>query len=204
MKTLINNRMFLGVFFSVLVTVFAVAVFTYATTIGSDVSVTGALTVTGATTLNGGVTLGNAVGDVITATGYFTQMRIGTDSTFDDIGTVGADELGVEGAMEVDGISYLDGGAITAASSTHSTGVLNVGSGSLGVATSTPSQEFGVVGSALFHESSGTTTLIIDSAGTNVGGCIQMRSTGGKMWRLYATTTSGPAVFTVGSCGDTD
>jgi len=60
MKILINNRTFLGVFFSVLVTVFAVAVFTYATTIGSDVSVTGALTVTGATTLNGNATLGNA------------------------------------------------------------------------------------------------------------------------------------------------
>jgi len=214
MKILINNRTFLGVFFSVLVTVFAVAVFTYATTIGSDVSVTGALTVTGATTLNGKATLGNAVGDVITATGYFTQMRIGTDSTFDDIGTVGADELGVEGAMEVDGISYLDGGAITAASSTHSTGVFNVGSGSLGVASSTPQQELGVVGDAyisatlgvatstaaqelavtgdVFQSSSATTTHFLSSSGTNVGGCIEMLRSNGTKVRIYigASTTA--------------
>src|SRR3989344_5455451 len=55
---------------------------------GGTLSVTGASTLTGAVTTAGDVTLGNAVTDVITATGYFTQLRIGTDSTFGNIGTV--------------------------------------------------------------------------------------------------------------------
>lgn len=57
----------------------------------------------------GSATLGDTVADVITANGYFTQVRVGTGSTFDDISSVGADELGVEGAMEVDGAAYFDG-----------------------------------------------------------------------------------------------
>ena len=40
---------------------------------------------------------------------YFDKMRIGTGSTFSNIGTVGDDELGVEGAMEVDGAAYFNG-----------------------------------------------------------------------------------------------
>ena len=40
---------------------------------------------------------------------YFDKMRIGTGSTFSNIGVVGADELGVEGAMEVDGAAYFNG-----------------------------------------------------------------------------------------------
>src|SRR3989338_794830 len=85
------------------------------TTISTDVTTQGALSVTGASTLTGAVTtagaatLGDAVGDSVTANAYFTQLRIGTGSTFGNIGDVGADELGVEGAMEVDGIAYLDG-----------------------------------------------------------------------------------------------
>jgi hypothetical protein len=64
---------------------------------------------TGAATFYGNVTLGDGVGDVITATGYFTQARIGTGTTFGHVGAVGADELGVEGDVEIDGTAWFDG-----------------------------------------------------------------------------------------------
>mgnify|MGYP001566403150 CR=1 FL=1 len=64
----------------------------------------------GAVTVYGDSTIGDAVTDSVTANAYFTQLRIGTGSTFGNIGTVGADELGVEGAVEIDGAAYLDGG----------------------------------------------------------------------------------------------
>ena len=80
---------------------------------GGTLTVDGASTLTGAVTTAGAVTLGDAVADAITANGYFTQMRIGTGSTFDIIGTVGADELGVEGDMEVDGTASFSGLAST-------------------------------------------------------------------------------------------
>ena len=181
MPKLLKNKL-VSIFLSILSSLGLVTFLAYATSIGNSVTVTTDFTV------NGNATLGDAVADSITANGYFTQVRIGTGSTFEDIGAVGADELGVEGAMEVDGVSYLDGGLITAASSTHSTGVLNVGSASLGVATSTPRQELGIVGSAIFEEASGTTTLFTNSVGSGVGSCIQLRGTGGAMVRLYATT----------------
>ena len=72
----------------------------------------------------------------------------------------------------------------------------------LGVATSTASQELGVVGSALFEEKSGTTTIGINSTGTGVGGCIQLRNTNGNLVRIYAgaTTTKGYLVVESGDC----
>lgn len=63
----------------------------------------------------GSTTLGDTVADIITANGYFTQVRIGTGSTFENIGTVGADELGVEGDVEIDGSVYIAGTASTSA-----------------------------------------------------------------------------------------
>ncbi|MDP2874001.1 MAG: hypothetical protein Q8N84_01785, partial [bacterium] len=69
----------------------------------------GGIQVTGATSLKGNMTLGDAATDSITATGYFTQMRVGTGTVFGNIGTVGPDELGVEGAVEIDGAAWLDG-----------------------------------------------------------------------------------------------
>ena len=82
---------------------------------GGTLAVTGASTLTGAVTTAGDVTLCDAVADAVTANGYFTQLRIGTGSTFGHIGTVGADELGVEGDIEVDGTAYFDGTASTSA-----------------------------------------------------------------------------------------
>lgn len=96
---------------------FAGAVTTIDTNIntGGTLTVSGAaaasstLQVTGAVTTYGSLTLGDAVADSVTANAYFTQLRIGTGSTFGHIGTVGSDELGVEGDVEIDGIAWFDG-----------------------------------------------------------------------------------------------
>src|SRR3989344_949892 len=80
-----------------------------ATTISTNVVTEGDLQV------DGNSTIGSAVGDSVTANAYFTQLRIGTGSTFGHIGTVGADELGVEGDIEIDGTAYFDGLASTSA-----------------------------------------------------------------------------------------
>ncbi len=81
------------------------------------------LNVAGATTLDGDVTLGNATTDVITPTGYLTYARIGTGSTFGHISTVGADELGVEGDVEIDGTAWFDGALTNAGLGTFSGGL---------------------------------------------------------------------------------
>ena len=46
---------------------------------------------------------------------YFEAVRIGTGATFGNIGTVTADELGVEGNVEIDGTLYQDGETVHAA-----------------------------------------------------------------------------------------
>ena len=154
---------------SVLSSVALVSLVAYATSIGTNVSVSGTLTTTGASTLTGDVTMSGAA----TVTGATTLNGAVT------LGDAVGDTITVNGVIA---------GFVSNASSTVSTGVFNVGSATLGVATSTPRQELGVVGSAIFEESSGTTTLFTNSTGTGVGSCIQLRGTGGAMIRLYATT----------------
>ena len=186
--------------------VFAVALLVNATTIGDNVTVTSALTV------NGNTTLGNAITDTIAVTGVFTGFVSNASST-------------VSSTLHVGDVSRLTG-FVSQASSTVSTGVFNLGSGSLGVASSTPSQEVGIVGdvyidttlgvatstasqelgirgSALFEEQTGTTTIGLNSNGTGVGSCIQLRGANATMWRIYAgatTTATGNLRVEQGSC----
>lgn len=95
---------------AVAVSVFLIfAIAQAATTISTSITTEGDLQV------DGNSTIGSAVGDSVTANAYFTQLRIGTGSTFGHIGTVGADELGVEGDIEIDGTAYFDGLASTSA-----------------------------------------------------------------------------------------
>ena len=127
-KKKLNNKNFISsvtVILSV-ITAFSLVVFAAnaVTSIGTNINTGGTLTVSGATTLNGNVTLGDAVSDVLTANGYFTQVRIGTGSTFGHIGTVGADELGVEGNVEIDGTAWFDG-SLRASSTLLATGAAN-------------------------------------------------------------------------------
>lgn len=79
-----------------------------ATLVGAVTTISTNIVTEGDLQVDGNSTIGSAVGDSVTANAYFTQLRIGTGSTFGWIGTVGADELGVEGAIEVDGAAYFD------------------------------------------------------------------------------------------------
>lgn len=95
---------------AVIIAVFAVVgLVQAATTISTNIVTEGDLQV------DGNSIIGSEVSDSVTANGYFTQLRIGTGSTFGHIGTVGADELGVEGDVEIDGTAYFDGIASTTA-----------------------------------------------------------------------------------------
>ena len=69
----------------------------------SILSTVGAATIS----LAGGITLGDAATDAITATGYFTQVRVGTGSTPDV--TFGVDDVFIEDTLEVDGAARFDG-----------------------------------------------------------------------------------------------
>ncbi|KKW19238.1 MAG: hypothetical protein UY63_C0017G0015 [Parcubacteria group bacterium GW2011_GWA2_51_10] len=102
--------------------VFVVVAFVQgATTISTSITTGGAinasttLQVTGAVTTWGDLTFGDTVADSVTANAYFTQLRIGTGATFDQIGDVGADELGVEGDAEIDGTLSIGTAASTTA-----------------------------------------------------------------------------------------
>jgi len=106
--------------------------------------------------------------------------------------------LTVASTLGVTGLTTM-AGFISTASSTVSA-QLEVDT--FGVATSTPSQEVGIIGDAILN-SSATTTLIIESSGTGVGGCIQMRgaiAAGGGMYRIYIN--QGSTTPTLGQPGN--
>ncbi|MDP2669427.1 MAG: hypothetical protein Q8P07_06420 [bacterium] len=165
MNKFINNKKFLSVFFSVLVSVFAVALITYATSIGTDVSVTGALTVTGASTMTGATTLNGAV----------------------TLGDAAADTITVNGSIA--------GFLSTASSTVNSTLVVTT---SLGVATSTPSQELGVTGDIIVG-SSATTTIFTSSTSATQGTCVQLQSAAGALYRVYVSNV-GVLTTATGTC----
>ena len=155
------NKKSVSIGLSVLSSVGLVSFLAYATSIGNNVSVSGTFTSSGDATLSGAMTV----------TGASTMNGAVT------LGDAATDSITVNGVLQ---------GFVSNASSTVS-GRLRVDT-SVGVGTTTPAQEVGVVGSAYIQESSGTTTLFTNSTGTGVGSCIQLRGTGGAMVRIFATT----------------
>jgi len=167
MVKLLKNKA-VSVSLSVLSSVALVSAVAYATSIGDAVSVSTTLGVTGATTLTSA-----ALSTTLDVTGA-TTLTSATLST----------------TLSVTGVSTLSGGFISA-SSTVSSGVFNVGSGSLGVATSSPAYgEVGIVGD-VFQTSVATTTHFLSSTGSSKGGCIEMlRSDGTTKVRLWIGASS--------------
>lgn len=167
MKKFANSKLALQTLAATIVTLLSVAgIVRAATTIGTNVNTEGTLTVTGASALNGNVTLGDTVADIITANGYLTQARIGTGSTFGHISTVGADELGVEGEMEVDGTAWFDGSLrasstlmVTGAATLHNTLAVT------GITTLTGALNFGTASST----AGGTALLKVPTINSDTG-----------------------------------
>jgi len=152
-----------------------------ATTISTNVVTEGDLQV------DGNSTIGSAVSDSVTANAYFTQLRIGTESTFGHIGTVGADELGVEGDTEIDGTLWVDGvlqasstllvgsTATITATTTVGTSTLYAGPGSIrvGIGTTTP------LGLLHVENQIASSSIIVSTKKGSVGGSIILEDTDG-------------------------
>ncbi|MBI2121766.1 MAG: hypothetical protein HYT98_01455 [Candidatus Sungbacteria bacterium] len=93
----------------------AVGMSVWATSVGTNVTVSGTLTVDGASTLTGAVT----ASDDLTVT---SGARVGTGSTGDHLTALATDSLLVEGQAEYDGIVWFDG-SLRASSTLLVTGV---------------------------------------------------------------------------------
>ena len=161
-----------------------------ASTIGANMLTTGTLQVDSTATFNGNSTFGNASTDVnlfkgtlqASTTALFSSglTAYGSASTtLNEEGTAGTDFR-----VESDSQAYM----------LYVESTINA----VGVATSSPTQEFSVVGD-IHAGSAATTTLTLSSSAAVTGGCIQLEGTNGVMYRIYATS-SGPLVTVVGSC----
>lgn len=139
--------------------------------------------------------------------------RLNASSTFQSTGA----------AIFYDPVSFRTGigasSTLSVTGSTTVTGAVNVsGLGTLGTtsvsaaASSTPAQELSVQGDVFIGGvTTGTTTLVIDSPGSTIGSCIQMRgadqasASGGGIFRIYITgggtsTLTGGLVIERGTC----
>ena len=88
--------------------------------------------------------------------------------------------------------STLNVSGVFQASSTALVNGLRVDTGTLGVATSTPGQEVGIVGDVLVS-SAATTTITLGSTDAESGGCIQLRGTDALWYRMYIVSTTTPS-----------
>ncbi|MBI2056554.1 MAG: hypothetical protein HYT37_04245 [Candidatus Sungbacteria bacterium] len=172
----------------------------WATSLGTDLTVSGTATVTGNTTLSGTATIA----------GGLTVSTTGTVSTFSTGGlNVGSGQFVIVQTTGLVGV-----GTSTPAQLLSVGGSLFVGasasggtSGGLGVGQATTTA--GVIQTAsttnvtLFQSdvsitSAGTSTLRIAPSGKNRRGCIELTGEDGT-FALYATTT-GPAILNSGVC----
>src|SRR3989344_619398 len=168
-----------------------VTLITYsASTISTNITTGGSLTVSGASTF----------GDASTDVNLFTgTLQASTTALF----TSGFTSFGLIQASSTSANLLINGFATTTASNGNieTEGTLTVERGiatSLGVASTSPPQELGIVGD-IIAGSGATTTLILSSSLANTGGCIQLEGANGTMFKIYATTT-GPLIATSGTC----
>src|SRR3989344_3558424 len=168
-----------------------VTLITYsASTISTNITTGGSLTVSGASTF----------GDASTDVNLFTgTLQASTTALF----TSGFTSFGLIQASSTSANLLINGFATTTASNGNieTEGTLTVERGiatSLGVSSTSPSQELGIVGD-IIAGSGATTTLILSSSLANTGGCIQLEGANGTMFKIYATTT-GPLIATSGTC----
>ena len=147
------------------------------------------------------VTQATSVGTNVDVTGTFTANGNGTfgDASTDKYNFVGA--LQATSTLAVTGTSFLYGNVQLNgfATATAASGNLRT-EGNIGVATTTSMSSnvsLGVQGTGT------TTIAIGTSGATNVGSCIQLRGLDGQSFRVFAaatTSTTGKLVVEVGSC----
>jgi hypothetical protein len=191
----IKSRSILSIALSVILSFAFIALATNAsTTISTNISTGGTLTVTGATGMTGALVVG---GDVSLSGG---DLNIGDGTASTTITGTSDGYLGLASSTPWGGLSIesesLSGGApmfvIGDAGTSTPMLIIDGNSGNVGVAT-TSSQDVLNVGGDIFAGSAATTTITMDSTGTDSqGGCLQMRGSDGTLYRVYlvATTTA--------------
>src|SRR3989344_4008440 len=109
------------------------------------------------------------------------------DASTDRIGiasTTPSNTFSVQGNSYVSGTGFF-GSTLTATSSA----VLARDGGTVGIASSTPAQELGVVGD-IMAGSAATTTLQLTTSSATIGGCIELKAVNGTTLRIYATSST--------------
>ena len=72
--------------------------------------------------------------------------------------------------------------------------------GRVGIGTTTPAKEFGLVGDS-YQSSNATTTLYIKSTDATKGGCIELEDPTGLTYRIYIDVSGSSTLRTeVGTC----
>ena len=188
----LHNTKVVSVGLSVLSAVFAVSFLAYATSIGTNLSVTGTATlsdtlaVTGASTFagditaNGSGTFGNAVTDIFLFTG---DLHASTTALFTNGFTTYGDWIVDKAATTT--VTFNQAG-INFDSDTF---VIESGGNRVGVASSSPMEELGVVGD-IAAGSGATTTLKLTTSSATIGGCIELKVVDGTTVRIYATSST--------------
>lgn len=150
----------------------AVAGSVYATSVGSDVSVTGTLTVSSATSLNGGSTFGDAAADVNLFTGTLqastTALFTNGLTSYSNIGigtTSPAQLLSVQGGALISGTTTVGSLIATSTLFVGNTGNLfNVmQGGQAGIGTTSPSAKFAFTG-----DGTGATRAFVIADSSNI------------------------------------
>ncbi len=156
----------------------------WATSIGTDLTVSGTATVDGASTLTGAVTASAAVtvGTDLTVT---SGARVGTGSTADHLTALADDSLFVEGQAEYDGIAWFDE-SLRASSTVMTTGAVTIGAGG----TSFTNILYGFCD---FGPIVASQSIVASTTGTVActGQVPSGLAAGDKVWLTASTTASG-------------
>lgn len=167
----------------------------------------GAITATGtAASVFNNLTVGGTLGvtGVSTFTGGVASLSVTGASTLSTTTVQGSFNTGAVTATGTVASSFNN--TITNASSTYIgttnvSGILVAGN-SAGFGTSTPAEAVGIAGD-VFISNSGTTTLLIKTAGAGTAGagsCLEMLAGSGATYRVYINAASNAFVVEAGAC----
>ncbi|MBI2055614.1 MAG: hypothetical protein HYT42_01845 [Candidatus Sungbacteria bacterium] len=156
---------------------------------GSALAVNGPGIFVGTSTIFGGLNL-----ESVSATGtlgFYTRGTAAPRMVIDSSGNLGIATSGPATTLSTVGSGYFTAGLGVGYATTGSGNLLvndlAVVRGRAGVfATTSPYQEFGVAGDAVFGGAVGTSTVSVETTTANRGGCIELRDTDGAWVKIYA------------------
>lgn len=207
MKKFYQNKNFISVALSVVLTfAFVVVAVDAATTISTNINTAGTLTVTGNHVLIGTTTQSglSVLTLEATSTAAIPLTLRGYDSQTADLfraHDVGGTELfaiDFAGNASTTMISTTGNIWVNGYATTTSAGNINI-EGTMGIASSTPAEEFGITGD-IYAGSAATTTVHVKSTGSSIGGCIEMEGADDTIYRIYINTVGNAVKVEAGTC----